>query len=158
MSDKGLVLPDDTYEKMIINRIKYMDGRKFEEFCCYVFRMNGVKCEITPATRDGGKDLILNGNTYVECKCYSKDNLISTPMVNKLLGSCASDGISNGIFITTSAYSKDCYDMLDRVNKNMSLKLWNIYDLTGLCMGLDKESVLKWLGYSTNAMKLSIEK
>lgn len=153
LKHKNLVLPDETYEKMIINRIHHMDGRQFEEFCGFVFEKNGMKCEITPATRDGGKDLILNGNTYVECKCYSKGNLCSTPMINKLLGACVSDGIQNGIFITTSGYSKDCYDMLERVNKNISLKLWNIYDLTDLCMGLDKEAVLRELGYSVSAMK-----
>lgn len=152
LKHKNLILPDEKYEKLIINKIRKMNGRQFEEFCCFLFEMSGIKCELTPTTRDGGKDLILDGNTYVECKCYAKGNLCSTPMINKLLGACVSDGIQNGIFITTSEYSKDCYAMLERVNKNISLKLWNIYDLTDLCRNLDKEAVLRKLGYNASAI------
>ena len=155
LEDKGVVVADETFEKMVIGRIRLMSGDDFEEFCTFMFRIAGYNAFKSPASHDMGKDIILNnGQVYVECKCYKKDNKITSPTINKLLGACASDGVKKAIFITTSSYTADCYKILDKTKSgNIELELWNIYDLLSLCGDFDRESVLKWLGYSTKMLK-----
>lgn len=151
-----IIVPDDAFERMIVGRIRYMDGIQFEEFCAYAFQCVGYKAKITPSSHDFGKDIILNDNVYVECKCYKEGSKINSPMINKLLGACASDGIKKGIFITTSEYTNDCYKILDKTkNGSVSLELWNIHDLIDICEKSDKNSILTWLGYDVNHLNFA---
>ena len=47
----------------------------FEGFCADMFRSLGYTTEVTPASRDGGYDILLRGRdgvmSIVECKCYA---------------------------------------------------------------------------------------
>lgn len=149
LGKSNIIVPDDAFERMVIGRIRCMDGREFEEFCQYIFMKNGFRSELTPSSHDFGKDIVLNNKIYVECKCYNQNNSISSPMINKLLGSCVSDGITEAIFITTSYYTSDCYKILEKTKKGIvNIKLWDMNDLIILCEGAeDRSSVLTWLGY-----------
>lgn len=59
------------YQDKIIRSINNMSGRDFEYFVAFIFKCLGYKVNVTQASRDGGKDLIIKKDgitTYVELK------------------------------------------------------------------------------------------
>lgn len=67
--------------------------REFEELVAEVFSQQGYNVEITPATRDGGCDIIatkeISGIPYmilIECKKYSARHKVDVQLVRSLLG------------------------------------------------------------------------
>jgi|GEM_PF-3117523 len=144
-------IDDDKYKSIVEYAIYNMSGQEFEEFMVNIFRFNGFKATKTPATRDFGKDIILRtseGLCYVECKRYSKGNNISSEQINKLLGACLSSGVKQALFITTSNYTKDALKVLQRANeRDIDISHWYMDDILGMCLGVDKDKVLGYLGY-----------
>lgn len=140
------------YQDKIIRSINRMSGRDFECFVGFIFECLGYKVNVTQASRDGGKDLIVKKDgvtTYVELKRYASKNKINSTQVLKLIGSACVDGIHNVIFITTSSYSNDCYNI--QSNKGMDVQLLDLNDLMDMCMECPQWEVLEWLGYKTES-------
>ena len=111
--------------------IMSLTPREFEEYVADMFRNIGFEANITPATSDGGKDIILrkDGVTYyVECKQWKKDSSISRPVLQKLIGSAITDGITNVIFVSTCKYAQTVVEAA-RNNKVVNVNLWDIEDL-----------------------------
>lgn len=85
---------------------------RFEHHVAELYRRDGYKVFVTPATRDGGKDLLLekDGIKYAaEIKLYSPDNRVGKSRMLRLHGACI-DTNREGIFITTSSYTKSAVD------------------------------------------------
>lgn len=132
--------------KQIEKLIWKLDGFQFEEFCSMLFGLKGVKNDLTSKTGDGGKDIILRtdkGKVYVECKHYSPKNLVSNPLIMKLIGSCTVDNIDKAIFITTSGYSKEAINTIDNC-KAVEIERYYMNDLLEMCK-LNTRYVLNWL-------------
>ena len=132
--------------KQIEKLIWRLDGFQFEEFCSMLFSLQGFKNDLTPKTGDGGKDIILRtkeGKIYVECKHYSPKNLVSNPLIMKLIGSCTADNINKAIFITTSGYSKESINTIDNC-KTVKIERYYMNDLLEICK-LNTGYVLNWL-------------
>lgn len=92
----------------IVNRFRE-HPTDFEEYCAKIFRNMGYNVTVTPAVNDGGYDLILDngsGNYVVECKCFSSENKVGRPLIQKLVGANQEANASGMIFITTSDYTK----------------------------------------------------
>ena len=126
----------------IENRIMKMNGIEFEEFCEKLFRMDGYKTELTPSSNDNGRDIELKKDgiiTFVECKHY-KDSKVSSPMINKLVGSCVILGADRAIFITTSGYTKSALNLINR--SPVELERWYLDDILHLCKKIGLERVL----------------
>lgn len=139
-------MTNEEYMRKVRNQLLYhMDGIDFENFMGKLFELNGYKVQITPSSHDFGKDLILNKDIYVECKCY-KENKVTSPMINKLIGAMTCDGISKGIFITTSGYTNDAKKVIKNANKTINIEPWDMDDILKLSLKCDKYEVLKWLG------------
>ncbi|MDE5977300.1 MAG: restriction endonuclease [Turicibacter sp.] len=91
-----------------INQLLQMSPYKFESYVAEFFREQGYTVFQTKRSNDGGKDLVMHkcGQTYyVECKRYAKSNLVSRPLIQKLVGACYPVG-AVPIFITTSSFTK----------------------------------------------------
>lgn len=104
----------------IISIVKKMDSRRFEEFCARLFELNGYTLlEITPASNDGGKDIVLMkgyNKIFVECKYYAEHESIGRPIANKLCGVMTQAKIQKGIIITTANnFTKGCKEFCDQV-------------------------------------------
>lgn len=83
---------------------------EFEHFCGQLFVRMGYDVHHTPPVKDGGYDLKLfhDGKAYlVECKCFSKKNHITRPLLQKLAGVNQTEGADYLIFITTSSFTKN---------------------------------------------------
>lgn len=137
-------ISDEEYKGKIERAIRYMDGYQFEDFMVLLFNSLGHKAKRTPGGRDMGKDIILDKNCYVECKCFSKGN-VTSPMVNKLIGSAVSDGISKCIFVTTNGYTKDALKVVEKASNKIDIERWYLDDILRSCMKVDRNRILNYL-------------
>jgi len=89
--------------------------RKFEELVAAIFRNNHFEVELTPATRDGGVDIIaversaLTGKSVhlIECKRYAPENKVGIGIVQRLAGVVNQSAATKGIIVTTSTFTRD---------------------------------------------------
>lgn len=135
--------------KLISDAIDAMDGFEFESFCCELFKMNGYKANLTPKTRDGGKDVIVkdkNGLMYIECKHYAEENKITVNLMHKLISACVVDDVKRGLFITTSNFSYESINLAERC-KQVKINIWYKCDVLDFCKNIDRMQLLEWLGY-----------
>lgn len=125
----------------LMNEIDNLSPRGFEIFCAEMFKALGYKTTLTPISGDYGRDIILNkdGKTiFVECKHYSKNNSIGSPIVTKLLGSIAAFGADGGIVVSTGYFTKSAYEVKEMVD---NLELWGYNDITNILFNLSPMKV-----------------
>lgn len=134
--------------KVIENFILKLHPRDFEFFVSYLFNYKGYATDVTPATNDKGRDIIVygykgNDKTYVECKKYDSSNLIGREIVDKLLGACTLDGVRSAIIVTTSTYTKTAIECKKQCEW---LELWYLDDLLEIIKGMTEQDLYKYLG------------
>ncbi len=137
-------ISDDEYKNKITRAIRYMSGYEFEDFMVLLFNSLGHKAKRTKGSGDMGKDIILDKNCYVECKCFSKGN-VTSPMVNKLIGSAVSDGISKCMFVTTNGYTKDALKIIEKASDKINIERWYLDDILRSCMKVNRNRILNYL-------------
>lgn len=105
-----------------------LTGRKFEEVMAEIYNKLGYKVELTKATKDGGKDIIIRKPEilgdfiyYVECKKYAANNPVGVGIVRELDGVVNMDRVNGGIIATTSYFTKDARDLI--LDKNLGFKI-----------------------------------
>lgn len=103
------------------NAVYKMTPREFEELVAEVFAQQGYSVEITPATRDGGCDIIairnINGIPYmilIECKHYSARHKVSVQLVRSLLGVQSDRKANKAILVTSSLFTRDAREFANR--------------------------------------------
>ena len=113
-----------------------LTSRQFEEVVEEVFRQNGFATQLTPQTRDGGRDIIATINIadipvmfYIECKNWSEK--IDVGIVRSLYGVQQADKISKGIIVATSSFTRDAMNFADNATNHM-ISLMDLDDLLGM--------------------------
>lgn len=131
------------YDEMV-HIIKHALPREFEVICANLFKANGYKVELTPPSNDHGKDIILNNNIYVECKHYSEINQIGREISEKLIGSCAENGVKHGIIVTTGIFHQNAIDYANKINRagEYQLELWDMKDILNLVSNTTPDSTI----------------
>ncbi len=107
--------------------IHELSPRKFEEFVAELMREQGFSVELTPATRDGGKDIYLAAKTnvgsflyLVECKQYRTKPVGIAP-VQRLYGVLEGEKATAGLMVTTSTFTKPAEQFQEKVAYRLSL-------------------------------------
>jgi len=102
--------------------------RQFEEFVAELMEKRGYRVDLTKATRDGGKDLIIANHAdignfifYVECKKYSPTNPVGVNLVRELAGTVLADRVTAGIMVTSSYFSPDAINYSNQLKHQLSL-------------------------------------
>ena len=102
--------------------------RQFEEFVAELMAKRGYEVDLTKATRDGGKDLIIASNKdlgdlifYVECKQKALTKPVGVHLVRQLAGSIFADRVTAGIMITSSYFSTAAKDYSQQIKHQLSL-------------------------------------
>ncbi|KUO78953.1 MAG: hypothetical protein APF81_22145 [Desulfosporosinus sp. BRH_c37] len=102
--------------------------REFEELVAEVFSQQGYNVEITPATRDGGCDIIatreIHGIPYmilIECKRYSAGHKVDVQLVRSLLGVQSDRKANKAILVTSSLFTRDAQEFANRQDHLISL-------------------------------------
>lgn len=117
--------PEDLYK---------LSPRKFEELVASIIKDMGFDVELTPATRDGGRDIIAyirtgisNYLTHIECKRYAPDNKISVDIIRSVVGVHHMRNANKSVIVTTGFFTKDARDEAKLVENTLDLK--DYYDL-----------------------------
>jgi restriction system protein len=112
-----------------ITLARTLSPRKFEELVADLLVRLGYKVELTPAFRDGGKDIYaatrddLGSFLYlVECKKYALANPVGVEVVRSLYGTVQAEQATAGILVTTSVFTKGARDFQRRVQNHLSLR------------------------------------
>lgn len=111
------------------NSIMHLDPDEFEQFCANIYKKLGYKAKVTQFGNDGGKDVILtdknNNLIYVECKRWNEKygKEVGREICQKLIGSCASDGVKNAILVTTGRIHENAIEYQRNLNSTKSFDL-----------------------------------
>jgi HJR/Mrr/RecB family endonuclease len=110
------------------NEIHSLTPRQFEEMVAELLEKMGYKVQLTPLTKDGGKDIIIASNKdigrfmyYVECKKYAPDNPVKLGIVKQLYATVIADNVTAGILVTTSHFTKGAKDFAENQLHQLSL-------------------------------------
>ena len=92
-------------------------SRKFEELVAELFSRKGYDVTLTPAQKDGGKDIIAKRNNdgipiclYIECKKYDIDNPVGVGIVRSASGVREHDKVNKAIIVTTSRFTRGAFE------------------------------------------------
>ncbi len=101
------------------------DGFAFEHLCAEILQNAGYgSARTTPATGDGGKDIIVTtpdgGIIFVECK-HHPNSTIGRPVVQKLHSAMITSNVSKGMIITTGRFSPDALAYVDENRLHIDL-------------------------------------
>lgn len=76
---------------------------------------------------DGGVDGVINEDrlgldrVYVQAKRYAAENIVGRPAVNAFVGSLVGFGAAKGVFVTTSAFSREARDYVGKLQQRVIL-------------------------------------
>jgi hypothetical protein len=112
--------PDDLYK---------ITPRQFEEVIADLLTGMGMDVELTPATRDGGKDILAYMNTelgrfltLVEAKQHNKARPVGVGLVRSLYGTLVDHQANSAMLVTTSRFAKPAKQFQERHRYQLSLK------------------------------------
>lgn len=120
-------------ERFIIN------PRLFEETVASVFRNMGYFVRVTAYQNDGGIDVILDGkdNKLIGVQVKRYKNSIRASQIREFAGALIQNGITNGIFVTTSKFQRGVHKSVESFqNKGIGIELYNserFYDALQVC-------------------------
>lgn len=97
--------PDDMYR---------LESRDFERLILEILHDRGHEAHLTPATRDGGKDILAYFDSdicgkllcLVETKRYARHRKVGFDVVQRLYGAFASQGANCAMLVTTSSFTE----------------------------------------------------
>jgi transcription antitermination factor NusG len=112
---------------------------QFEELIGEILEKQGFDVKITPKSKDGGRDILSILKTpigeiltIVECKQYSVNKKVGIEIAERLLWTCDNkDYASKAMIVTTSAFTKGCYELKEKYLYKLELK--------------DMNNIIEWL-------------
>lgn len=118
--------------------LRKISPRQFEEVIADLLIGLGMDVELTPATRDGGKDILAFMNTelgrfitLVEAKQHNKSRPVGVGLVSSLFGTLVDHQATSGMLVTTSRFAKPAKQFQERHKYQLTLK--------------EYKDVVKWL-------------
>jgi restriction system protein len=88
-----------------------------------------MEVELTPATRDGGKDILAYMDTpvgkllsLVETKQHNKNRPVGVSLVRSLYGTVVDHQASSGMLVTTSRFAKPAKQFQEKHRYQLELK------------------------------------
>jgi len=98
--------------------LKNIHWRQFEYLTAEFFKRKGFHIKITPARKDGGKDIIASKDSgilgpdliIIECKRHSYDNPVDIQTVKAFWTTVNDEGATKGLIATTSHLTRDAKD------------------------------------------------
>ncbi len=95
--------------------LRELNPRRFEEVVAELFRKRGFAVELTPRTRDGGRDVLavqsdtLGKSLYlIECKRYAPSRKVGVEVVRGLYGVLQADRATKGVIVTDLLIHEGC--------------------------------------------------
>lgn len=108
----------------LLNVIQTIHWRRLEVIVVELLESMGYgKGEVTQRTRDGGFDGMVLGDEfgfdriYIQSKRYKKSRKVSASEVRDFSGTLDSEGSKKGIIITTSSYSREATNYINKLKE-----------------------------------------
>jgi HJR/Mrr/RecB family endonuclease len=127
-----LVIANDQVLKRLQSRpedIHQIGHRKFEELIAELLSDMDFDVELTPATRDGGRDVLAYWNSpigrllcLVEAKKYRSDRPVGISLVRNLYGTLMDEQATSAMLVTTADFSPDARKFEQRHKWQIGLK------------------------------------
>lgn len=99
------------------NFLDTIEWRQLENLLSVIFEEFGFSVKLTPESKDGGKDIILNceyngkkHQFYVEVKHWKSGKKVGNEYLENFVNIILRDGIDKGLFLSTSGYTKQVYE------------------------------------------------
>jgi len=106
-----------------------LPSRKFEELVAELLSRDGLEVYLTPATRDGGRDVLAFHKTpvgrllyLVECKRHRPGNPVGIAIVQRLYGVVMQERATAGLVVTTSRFTKEALTFAETVSHQFGLR------------------------------------
>lgn len=103
--------------------------RQFEELVAELFSRKGFQVDLTPRTRDGGKDIYVARHDsigrmlfIVECKRYAPNRPVGVGVIRELHGVADLERVTGSIAVTTSYFTHQARAHAEQLQYRMSLK------------------------------------
>lgn len=93
-------------------QLSVMDPYDFEHHVADVFRTQGYAAQVTPKSKDGGKDIILRKGKVVrlvECKRYNTTK-VTRPHIQKFHSAIIDTRADGGYFVTNGSFTKSAVE------------------------------------------------
>jgi len=110
-------------------KLYVLTPRKFEELIAEILRDFGFSTELTPMTRDGGRDIyayVRNAVTeflmFVECKRWSAHKKVGIEIVQRVHGAAKAGGAHKAMIITTSFFTLPAQRERSKIDTELELK------------------------------------
>jgi restriction endonuclease Mrr len=114
--------------------------RAFEELIASILEDYGYDVELTPLSRDGGKDIsamlrssVANLLVYVECKRYAAARPVGINVVQRLYGVARAHHANKSMVVTTSYFTREATQEARLLSHDMALR-----DYDDLCAWLKR--------------------
>lgn len=108
---------------------RQLSPRRFEELVADLMARKGYAVELTPASKDGGKDIYVarrdDLGTFlylVECKRYALENPVGVEVVRALYGTVQAERATAGVLVTTSVFTSPAREFQRNVQQQLSLR------------------------------------
>lgn len=102
-----------------------MEWRDIERMLASVFEGLGFKVELTPSSKDGGKDIILEftilgtSHSYlVEVKHWRSKQKVGQGYISDFINVIANEKRQGGLYLSTYGYSNDAFEALTEIEKS----------------------------------------
>lgn len=110
-------------------RLYSVSPRHFERIVDELLQRHGFQVHLTPASRDGGRDILAMNRTplgehlyLVECKRYAKYRPVGVNVVRSLYGVLLQERATAAVLVTTSTFTRDAVLFASKVQYQMALK------------------------------------
>lgn len=119
-----------------------LSSYKFECVVAKMFEKQGFSVEITPRTRDGGKDIFIAKQGlasflfYVECKKYAPNKPVGIDVIQRLYGVISAERANGGFIATTSHFTKPAEDYIKEYNLLHQLTLQDYNTISDILKSL----------------------
>lgn len=130
--------------------LAYLEWRDVERTIAEVFDGLGFKVTLTPGSKDGGKDVVLEcevaGNIatyYVEIKHWRSSTRVGADAVEKLLKVIVRENKAGGLFLSTYGFTDNAFEQLTTIDKQR-LKFGDQEKVVTLCRTYVKAKAGIW--------------
>lgn len=116
----------DTRDFIIETLASQLEGVEFEHFVAHLIEAMGYRARVTPASRDGGYDIVAHRDPLgvespiIKVQCKRTTAAMGGPQVQQLTGTLSPGGEERALFVTLGAFTKDAQH-LERTRQDLRL-------------------------------------
>lgn len=105
--------------------LRHLEWRDVERMFAEVFEGLGFQTTLTPSSKDGGKDIVLNCKVkginkeyYVEVKHWRSSTKVGQDKVDDFVSTVIRDNVSGGLFLSSYGYTENAFEAITEIRRN----------------------------------------